>query len=95
MKKMMMTMMALLVLTSTAMASSSTKLIDTSEAVTSALTAFEKDNDPATVDLFKGIRAAPGEGGVTVTVYLTGAAKQEYSCHRHEDADPFECHQAD
>ncbi|MFT6633955.1 MAG: hypothetical protein ACJAS4_003929 [Bacteriovoracaceae bacterium] len=94
MKKMMIAIMALMVISSTAMAGSGNKLADTSEAVAMALVAFESDNTHATVDLFKGVRAAPGTSGVSIKVYLTDGTKQAYACHRHDDSDPFECHQS-
>ncbi len=95
MKKVMITMMGLMLLASTAMASPGNKLIDTSEAVTEALATFKIDNAEAVVKLFKGVRAAPGEKGVSLKIYLTDGTKQSYGCHRHEDSDPFECHQKD
>jgi|GEM_PF-2124074 hypothetical protein len=94
MKKMMITMVALFVMTSAVMASSGDGLVDTSEAVATALTAFESDNYQATVDLFRGIKAAPVSNGVSVKVYLTDGTKQVYACHRHDVYDPFECHQS-
>ncbi len=90
MKKMIMTTIALMLLTSPVFAGN--KLVDTSEAVETALATFESDNGQATVNLYKGIKAAPNSHGVTVKVYLTDGSKINYACHRHEAADPFECH---
>ena len=69
-------------------------LTDTSEAVTTALIQFESDSTASDLSLFKGIQASPSEHGAKVKVFLTNGTKVIYSCHRHEESDPFECHQS-
>jgi len=69
------------------------KLTDTSEAVTTALTVFGADNGQDVIDLYRGIKASPANGGMSVKVYLTDGTNISYGCHRHEASDPFECHE--
>lgn len=68
-------------------------LTDTSEAVAKALLTFKEDNSADVVSKFKGVKAAPNSHGVTITIYLTVGDSIGYGCHRHEDNDPFECHE--
>jgi hypothetical protein len=93
MKKMLLITSVLLISTGV-FANSASTLSDTSEAVGTALTQFESESTAADVSLFKGIKASPSGHGVSVKVYLTNGTKISYSCHRHEDSDPFECHQS-
>jgi hypothetical protein len=72
----------------------SAALKDTAEAVTTALVLFEKDNDTATVNDYKGLKATPNDHGVLVKVYTNSRGNAAYGCHRHEPAVPFECHQS-
>ena len=60
------------------------KLVDTSEAVSAALTMFETDHGEMT-NLFKGLKASPEQNGVVVKVYLTDGSNMSYSCHRHTE----------
>ncbi len=91
MKKILVIVSVLLFSTS-AFAQSGSVLVNTSEAVDAALVHFEKSSSAADVSLFKGVQASPKSGGVSVKVYLTNGTKLSYSCHRHEDTEPFECH---
>jgi len=77
---------------STASASPSKNVIDTDEAITKGLSVFTEMNEQGIVDLFRGVRGEPKDGGVVVKVYLKNGENQEYGCHRHEDSDPYECH---
>ncbi len=82
------------IVSSLSFASTSNTVRDTSEAVTEALLHFENNAQSSDVDIFKGVKASPVERGVAVGIYLSNGAKISYLCHRHEDSDPFECHQA-
>ena len=94
MKKVLLTITSVLLLSTSVFANSASSLTDTSEAVANALTQFEADSTATDVSLFKGIKASPSGNGVSVKVYLTNGTQVSYSCHRHEDSDPFECHQS-
>lgn len=83
--------LALLTFSVTAMASGD-KLVDTSEAVVEALTEFRKTQDSDTVTDFKGLKASPGDHGVTVKIYTNSRGTTNYGCHRHDQNEPFECH---
>lgn len=102
MKKMMITTITALLISTGAFAdggdhstsnASLEKLTDTSEAVTRALTVFGSENTQDVIDLYKGIKASPANGGMSVKVYLTDGNNISYGCHRHEASDPFECHE--
>ena len=94
MKRLVIAMMALVIMTSTVFANTGDKLDDTSEAVTKALVTFKDDNNQATIDLFKAIKATPVNKGISIKIYLTDGTKQAYACHRHDVLDPYECHQS-
>jgi hypothetical protein len=65
---------------------------ETAAGITAAVEVFEANHDAATIADFKGIKASPANGGVSVTIYLNSGTKMKYGCHRHSASDPFECH---
>ena len=69
-------------------------LKDTSDSVTVALDQFKADSNTDTINLFKGIKANPVNGGVAVKIYLEDGANIPYACHKHQPSDPFECHRS-
>ena len=91
MKKKLLMLCALLLVSVNGFSDTGNKLVDTSEAVSAALTMFETDHGEMT-NLFKGLKASPEQNGVVVKVYLTDGSNMSYSCHRHTEMDPFECH---
>ena len=73
-----------------------TKIVDTSDAVAAGLTLFKEEATAEQVKTYIGIKAKPVEGGVTVIIYLKADEENTsvvYNCHRHEDDEPFECHE--
>lgn len=81
-----------LVLLSTMTFSNEVKIFDTNEAVTEALNEFKRSQSSDVVESFTGIKAWPVSGGIKAKVYLKGNKSVSYSCHRHHDDEPFECH---
>lgn len=92
MKKLATILTVLTLMATTAFAGSNSKLTDTAEAVTEALKLFERDNDAQTVEDFKGLKASPNSHGLSVKIYMNNRGPLSYSCHRHSDNEPFECH---
>jgi hypothetical protein len=68
------------------------KMVDVLEASEQAIFDFRSMTSPDTVDNFNGIKAWPVSGGVKVKIYVKGSDSEEFSCHRHQENDPFECH---
>ncbi|MFT6070475.1 MAG: hypothetical protein ACJAYQ_002829 [Bacteriovoracaceae bacterium] len=65
---------------------------ETAAGIAEAVKVFEANHDEQTIADFKGIKASPKSGGVSVTIYLNNGDKMKYGCHRHSASDPFECH---
>lgn len=72
--------------------SNEVKIFDTNEAVTEALNEFKRSQSADVIDTFTGIKAWPVTGGVKAKIYLKDKKSISYSCHRHHDDEPFECH---
>jgi len=68
------------------------KIIDTQEATEQALVDFQSIASASAINNFNGVKAWPVSGGAKVKVYVKGEDSVEFSCHRHSDSDPFECH---
>lgn len=85
----------IIILTYSFVASAHRDFIDsTRDALDAVLTKFEAEETHSTVDKFNGFKAWPVSGGEKVKIYLDDNQKPfiQYSCHKHSDADPFECH---
>ncbi len=72
--------------------SNTVNIDDTNEALTEALREFKTSQKSDVLDNFTGVKAWPVKGGVKVKIYLKENKSLSYSCHRHHDNDPFECH---
>jgi hypothetical protein len=85
-----MTILATLLISTSIFANS--KIVDTQEAITQALADFQTMGTAQQVASFNGVKAWPTSGGVKVKIYVKGSDSMDFSCHRHSDNEPFECH---
>jgi len=68
-------------------------VMDTQEATIETISNFSNNQPEEIVELFVGIKVWPVSDGVKSKVYLKDKEAISFSCHRHEEGDPFECHE--